>query len=188
MVRRMVWMLGLAVCLSITTATAYADVIHGPTLTEDMWGWFPHGLQITALADVTLDSFIYNNQGLADLVELRDTGGSTLYSYAVLGGNTAELVSAGWDLTAGTTYHLVASTDYNGRWADYTAYPTGNTELQVDGVWAASHGVTQALYDDWWFDFTELTTSSSSAVPELPPFALAALGLIPLGLKLRRRK
>ena len=67
-------------------------------------------------------------------------------------------------------------------------YPAGPITLSGNNI----RKLSWADLDLYWGTYAPLdnveVTSSNGAVPELPPVCLAALGLLPLGLKLRRRK
>jgi len=152
-----------AVLCLLTTTTARADVqvMSGPTLTHTISGWEDSGMQLTALVDCTLVSFRFENQGGADTVELLSTGGTVLESVSVPAAEPLFEPVVNWELTAGVTYRLVSVDDDNGMWEAYTTFPTVNTHIQVDGVWSEDHG---ALYDDYWFSFRDLTTSTCGDV------------------------
>jgi hypothetical protein len=141
-------------------------------------------LQITALQDITLDSFVFRNFGQADTIWLKDSVGQILETYNVAGGDTALLVDVDWELQAGDTYRLV-SHHGSAPYANYTTFPTANSHLQVDGTWFEPGGVLTQAY---WFTFTDLQTDDETgAVPE--PTTLAIWGTLGgLGLILARRR
>jgi hypothetical protein len=126
----------------------------GPALTTNIGGWPTAGLRIKALKNTTLSSFVFNNQGLADTVELTDTTGSVLQTLATPASSTAYTASVSWSLTSGTSYDLVSLNGSNGRWVSYSSYPTSGTSLEVDG----EVNNTQTVSTSYWFTFTNIKT------------------------------
>ncbi len=131
-----------------------ALVLLGPTLDTNIAGWPDSGLQIYAKQSVTLAGFTFNNQGLADTITLRDSGGNVLQTYNAPAGNTSQVITVNWPLTAGATYHLQSANGNNGRWTSFSGFPAENADIRVDGTWGG--GSLQTAY---WFTFTGLTTS-----------------------------
>ncbi len=174
------WIIGLTVLL--LCGQVNAELITGPTLTSQASGWSDSGLQITALQDVTLESFVFTNEGQADTIWLTDSLGQVLETYSVAGGDTALFVDVDWQLQAGDTYRLISHYE-RPFYATYNGFPTANSQLQVDGTW---FGPGDLLTTNFWFSFNELQTR---AVPEPTTFALwgamSGLGLIAAR---RRRK
>jgi hypothetical protein len=139
---------------SVDEGCSGCDTVAGPALVTAINGWPISGLQLTALGNATLTSFVFNNQGLADTIQLQDSNGNALFSFAVPAASPAALVvDVSWPLVAGQTYRLVNLDGTNGSWVDYASWPTTGTQLRVDGVWGNG-----ALQLTWWFTFTQLTT------------------------------
>lgn len=140
--------------------TLQASVIIGPTLTDNISGWDNSGLQITALQNTNLYSVVFNNQGFADTVELRDSTNALITSVAIpasVPGARTVILNA--PLQSGTTYRLTSVNSSNGRWTSYSSWPTANAAIRVDGTWG--HG---SLQTSFWFTFTHLTTDIKVAV------------------------
>jgi len=165
MIRSIVPWAGSAVlCLALLTPTpARADVqvMSGPTLTHDIGNWEDAGMQFTALVDCTLVSFRFENQGNADTAKLLDTSHNVLQSVSIPAGDTLYEPVVNWELTAGQTYRLIGEDPDNGRWETYNTFPTSNSHIEVEGVWSEDR---DEFYDDWWFTFRDITTSSCGDV------------------------
>ena len=156
-IRRSSW---TVLCLAIllpASARADVQVMSGPTLTHTISNWDDSGMQITVLVDCTLVSFRFENQGNADTAMMLDTSGNLLQSVAIPAGETLYEPVVNWDLTAGQVYRLVGDHPDNGRWEPYNTFPESNTHVQVDGVWSEDR---DELYDDYWFTFRDITTST----------------------------
>ncbi|MDP7115044.1 MAG: putative metal-binding motif-containing protein, partial [Myxococcota bacterium] len=151
----------LLVLLASPEARADVQVLPGPALLDPIAGWDDAGLQLTALVDCTLVSFRFENQGNPDTVELLNTAGTVLDSVSVPLGEPLFEPVVNWALIGGQTYRLIADDPDNGMWVAYTAYPTVNTHLQVDGLWSEDQ---DELIDDYWFNFVDLTTSTCGDV------------------------
>ena len=124
----------------------------GPALTSSISGWPTAGLRIKALKNTTLSSFVFNNQGIADTVELTDTSGTVLYSLATPASSTTYTASVSWSLTSGTSYDLVSLNMNNGMFVGYSSYPTSGTSIEVDAMVNSA----QTLNTGYWFTFTNL--------------------------------
>lgn len=171
----------LAVLTAVSTpALASTLVITGPALLFNVVNWDNSGLQITALANVTLESFVFNNQGAADTIWLTDAAGSVLQTYIYGGGEAAHLATVGWSMLAGTTYHLISDDPSNGRYTSYIGNRISNAHLRVDGAWGMG-----ALQSSAWFHFTNLTTTDT-VIAEPGTLVLVAAGLA--ACRLRRRR
>ncbi len=131
-----------------------ALVMAGPVFVNNIGGWANSGMAVRPKVNVTLQSFIFRNQGNADTIQLvNHATGTVLQTIAVPAGDTNYFVNANWDLDAGVTYRIIAVESSNGRWVDYTSYPTSNDHLDVLGVWGSG-----AIQTSWWFHFNDFTT------------------------------
>lgn len=146
-----------AQCLDLT--------LPGPSLVNNVTNWPDSGLVLVPHADISLKSFRFNNQGLADTVYLvRASDGTVLYSRATPSGATSYTVNVDWDLLKGETYRLLSADGSNGRWVGYTAFPTSNTNVSVSGTWGSG-----SLQSNYWFTFTHLRTTCSVCTPSTVP-------------------
>jgi hypothetical protein len=137
------------VCASCVPAT-----LTGPALTMNISGWARAGLRITALKNTTLTSFVVNNQGAADTIDLTDTSGTVLQTIALPANSTAYTASVSWALTANTSYDLILEGGANGLWASYSSFPQSSAGLEiVDTV-----DTSQTLQTNYWFTFTSLVS------------------------------
>lgn len=128
-------------------------VMTGPTLPNTTGGWANSGMQFEALTNITLTSFVYNNQGMADTIEIRSTTRGLLDTISTPAGQNAFVVQGSWDFDAGEVIRVTAAHDSNGRWVSYSSYPTANSHISVQGV--TQNGT---LHTSWWFHFTDLQT------------------------------
>ena len=148
---------------SPVAAQCYDMFLPGPAMTGDTGGHANTGLQLIPNKDISLTSFIFNNQGHADTVYLvRVSDGVVLYSKATPAGSPAYTVNVDWDLLKGETYRLLATTLSNGRWTPFSSFPYSNYNLVVQGTWAGDE-----LHTDWWFHFTSLRTECSVCTPSV---------------------
>ena len=107
-------------------------------------------------------AFDFNNQGASDTITLYDvTSGVTIGSIDLAPSAGAYRVTADWPLEADHTYRLTNAGPSNGRWTSYSSYPTGGDTIEVEGVWTFD-----ALHTDYWFTFTDLTTSACTGEEE----------------------
>ncbi len=176
---------GVLCLLAAGSSLAASVTLPGPTLLYDIGGWNDSGMQFTALADVRLVSFTFENQGAADTIWLLDDSSNILQTYSAPAGDPMHTVVVNWPLSSGQTYRLISDDPSNGRWVSYSSFPTANAHLSVQGVWSESN---QRLYTSWWFTFTDLTTSDDSVVPEPSSMVLSGLGLAALAWMRKRRR
>lgn len=183
---------GLVLCAALLftlSTNAAALVLTGPSLKGPVGGWDDSGLSITALQDVTLESFVYVSRAAEDpdTIWLTDNDGTILYTHSYPGnGNYDPLINyyytayVSWSLAAGETYHLVKDDPDHGCYAsiyegDY--FPFGNEHIQVNGTYDGEYSMLNTTY---WFYFTDITTIDNTAVPE--PATILLLGFGFMGL------
>jgi hypothetical protein len=140
-------------CVACAPAT-----IAGPSLPNTITGWPKSGLRIKALKNTVLTSFVVNNQGNADTIDLTDTSGTVLQTIALPASNKTYTASVSWNLTANTSYDLIlegnTTSGANGMWANYSSFPQSTTGLQVVDTVDQS----QSLQTAYWFTFTSLVS------------------------------
>jgi hypothetical protein len=78
-----------------------------------------------------LTSFTFQNQDLADTVDLVDSSGNILESVNTAAGNTSEIVPVNWSLTAGTQYYLLQTTFDNGVFANWGIAAPSDSEIAL---------------------------------------------------------
>ncbi len=128
--------------------------IAGPALTQNLIGWPNGGVRIKALKNTTLSSFVFNNQGSADTVNLTTTSGTVLQTVSVPASTPTFTATVAWSLTSGTSYDLVVVSGSNGKWDNYSSWPTSSTSLEIDGTVDTNH----TLYTGYWFNITGIKT------------------------------
>lgn len=187
--------IGLAVLLWGGRADAAIEIMIGPNTLPipSTGGWSNSGLQITALQDVTLNSFVFRNQGEGDTIRLTHSGGTELRTLNVVGGNDDLSVDVDWQLDAGIIYRLISELAGNNRYSPVTVpgFPFENSHLRVDGsIYGPGNGGSGSLQTGWWFTFTNLQTDDDPhAVPEPSTLAIwGLLGLCAIGRGWRRRR
>jgi len=173
---------------------ARTDTIPGPTLADNVVNQLNSGLDITALTGSSLQSFVYQNQGGSDTIELAAVQGigigPVLDSIAVPASNpTFTASNLNWQLAAGTTYVLVATGNpNNAKFApyDFAHNPASDGQITIDtGVFSADL-VAIATNPNDWGDFNNITTVSVPEPGGVLPFLAATVGLF--GWQLARRE
>ena len=172
---------------------ARADVIVGPTLTTPE-GYTFTGVGFTANVYATLTSFTFENQGLADSVDLVDPLGNILDSVSIPAGFDSDVVTGiNWTLTAGAQYYLLQSTASNGLYTNWGQAAPSDTQITMTdtGDFATTPVSANFTYGGggpnsgtaYWADFNDITTVSASG-PEPATFLL----VLPFGAALLLRK
>jgi len=166
---------------------ARADIVAGPTLTTDE-GYNFSGIGFVANVNAQLTSFTFENQGLADSVELVDPLGNILDSVSIPSGTPSDTVAVDWFLAAGDQYYLLQTTTANGLYVTNLLPPPSDTQITLTDTGDFSTSPVSALFTfggggpnsgtAYWADFNDVTTITSSA-PEpaslflVLPFAAA---------------
>jgi cysteine-rich repeat protein len=136
-----------------TTCTTCTQLA-GPSLPRPLAGWPNSGLEFDALANATLFSFVFHNQGAADQITLSALSGGIVGSVSIPAGSDPNLVvNVNWPLAAGTSYILTSANGNNGFWEFFGGFPVTLGAIQVDATWGAG-----APQTGFWFTFTDLAT------------------------------
>jgi len=140
-----------------TCVIPVCSTVAGPALTNNLGGWSNSGLAYHALAAGTLQSFVFNNQGLADTVQLLDVTTNTVVgTLATPAGNGTYTPTVNWPIVSGHSYQLTAAGangGSNGKWQSFTTFPVTDTKISVDSTWGMG-----SAQPDYWFTFTNLVT------------------------------
>jgi hypothetical protein len=165
--------------LGVNSALADTLTLAGPDLIDHNQGWPKTGLEITALQNVTLQSFVFANYGGSDTIELTDKNNNVLYSTIYAGGsNQHQLITTNWAMTAGNTYHLISLDPSNSMYTYYNSSMSADAHIKVNGGFSETYDGSS-----YWFHFNNLTTTTST-VPVPAAAWLLAPGLVGLiGLK-----
>lgn len=164
----------LSIMIANISNASVTLTLTGPELTEDLIGYNNTGLEFTVNEDldgsITLDGFIFQNQGKQDTLTLiDDSTGETLQTYSYDRNyddnndpidNSPQIINLNWELDAGKTYLLLSEDQSNGRWTSYSAFPVLNDHIQI----SKSH--SDVLNGNlFWLNFNNLTTTFTAPIP-----------------------
>lgn len=135
------------------TLAACTPPLASPPFTQNTSGHANSGIVIVPSRATTLTSVTFLNQGMADTINLTDSAGTILQTLAVPASTPTFQGNVSWPLSPGVTYHIVGQVNNNGRYANYTAFPTNGPSLAVTAGWM--DGAAQSVY---WFSFVNLVT------------------------------
>ncbi len=173
--------------------SAQAAVIAGPSLSSNGSGWTTTGIGFTALANATLTSFVYQNQGAADTIILTDGAGNVLDSINTSAGNTSQLVNVNWALSNGAAYWLLQTVVSNELFGGYGQALPSNSDIQITQSGTFAFSVSSAVTgngwgaNQYWAAFNDITTGAGG-VAEPATWSIMILGAFGVGASLRRRR
>lgn len=179
-------------CLATVLPKASADTISGPTLSTPDSGWQDTGIGFTANVASTLTSFVFQNQGLADLVILENANGTTLDSIDTPAGNASYTVDVSWALSPGTQYYLLQTTLSNSQYASWGQSAPSDAQITLTDTGIFSNSTTPGTFGiggtQYWAAFSDITTQGSTgATPEPGTLVMAGSGLMGLAAALRSK-
>lgn len=189
---RKLWQIALGAAagtslLALTAAAAQAAVIVGPKLNLDGLFWIDTGLEFTARDNSFLTSFVYQNQGKADTIDLTTTSGAILDSLKTPKSEKSYKASVDWKLTAGDSYWLIQTKASNELLAVYGKTLSSDHDIKIAFVGSVGNTIHQVVTDaehysanGYWVAFNNITTAAA-AVPEPSTWALMLLGFAGLG-------
>ena len=162
--------LGAMALVAFSAGAARADVIAGPPLTQDDSGYAVSGIGLMPEVNTTLTSFTFENQGLADVIDLVDASGDILHSVVTPAGTPSDTIAVNWALMAGVQYYLLQTTYDNALFAAWGMLTECTDICLTDtGVFSSTFSLDIASFSQgsaYWADFNNITTASSSGVPE----------------------
>jgi opacity protein-like surface antigen len=189
-----------ALAASLVAGAANAEVIAGPTLDTNGFGWVITGLSFTANVDTALIGFDFQNQGQADRVILTDTAGTILDAISTPAGTPTYHASVNWSLSAGQTYWLLQTVEANELYTLYGSSLPSNSDISIVNVGSYGHTLSETLNagnfgpTDYWAGFNCIATGNGgacggngSSAPEPAAWSLMILGFGAAGAMLRRR-
>jgi hypothetical protein len=152
--------------------SARADVIAGPALIADETGWQFSGIGFKPNVDAVLSSFTFQNQGLADSIELLDQNGNVLESVNVPAGNPSFTAAVDWPLTLGEQYYLLRTTRSNTLYTGWHQSAPGDTQIDITDTGIFSQSVDPKDFGvsglSLWSSFNNITTDSAWTDPPVP--------------------
>ena len=180
-----------------TAAGVSADVISGPTIDTALYGRNISGLEFKALDESVLSSFVFQNQGKVDTIDLTDSSGQILKSVNT-DGIASELVTVDWSLSAGHTYFLLQTTNGNGKYATFNKPLPSDSDLGIvssgvfgDDFFGAITNIDGYPSNAYYADFNAITTTApagAGGVPEPAAWAMMLVGFGGLGALSRRNR
>jgi len=182
----------------LSSGVARAGVIGGPSLTIDDSQWQDSGLGFTATVNSTLTSFTFENQGLADTVDLVDPLGNILDSVTTPALVPSYTATVSWSLTAGDQYYLLQTTLNNGVYANWNQAAPSDTEIALTDTGDFSTNLVSASFSigggsgvsgtTFWADFNNITTNpAGGSLPEPASFTLVLPFAVAVLLRARRK-
>lgn len=191
----------VAIAVVLSSGVARAGIIVGPSLTNNDSQWQDSGLGFTATVNSTLTSFTFENQGLADIVDLVDPLGNILDSVTTPAGVSSYTATVSWSLTAGDQYYLLQTTLNNGVFANWGNQPApSDAEIALTDTGDFSTNLVSAYFSvgggsvtvsgtTYWADFNNITTNPAggSATPEPASFTLVLPFAVAVLLRARRK-
>jgi hypothetical protein len=183
----------LAAAFGILGATAaQASTITAPIpLTSPDSVYTFSGVGFTPTVAATLTDFTFENQGLADTVELVDSAGDVLDSVSTPAATPSDSVSGlTWALTAGTQYYLLQTTASNSMYTGGPFVPPSDSEITMTSTGVFSSSPASSAFtingDVFWAAFSSIGTTPSG-VPEPGTWGLLLPGLAAMWWGSRRK-
>jgi hypothetical protein len=172
-----------AIVVATSTLHAYADSIAGPTLFMPSAGYTVSGIGFIANVNSTIDSFAFQNEGLADTVILLDSMGNVIDSISTPAGHQTENVVVDWSLMAGQQYYLLQTTKSNSYYGEWGLAAPVDTQLSLTQTYIFAASTNPANFylkgTDIWAAFSNITTTSDvSSTPEPSSIMLLGTGLL----------
>ncbi len=128
--------------------------ISSPELTEIIVNKGDSGIEFTAVDFVSLTGFVFQNQGSADTIFLKNSNGDVLETYHSPEDDISHQANVDWTLTPGQTYTLVSHNPSNGVMGDFSTFPLRNFNIRINGSYDSGN-----LNTNKWFSFKNITTT-----------------------------